>query len=218
VLEGGIDGGDVGRQRPHRTLDLPDLALAEPGQGARHDPRHLDAEVGREVGRPREEVVAGEDRDGVVPAGVRGRRAATGRRLVDHVVVVERREVDELDDHAGVHELTPGGVTEVPSQRHHQRAEPLAAGADQVAGHLVDEGVARGHLLVEPVLDGVEHPGDGQAVCLELVEDRGGDGQAGAAAHRCRSCVVRCSVGAGHLTSLAALSASCRNSCGWIPR
>ena len=47
-------------------------------------------------GRLGEEEVAGEDRDDVRPARVDARHAAPGLGLVDHVVVVERPEVDEL--------------------------------------------------------------------------------------------------------------------------
>jgi hypothetical protein len=86
--------------------------------------------------------------------------------------------VDQLDDHAGVDQLGPGRVAEVAGERDQQRPEALAAGADEVAGGLVDEGVAGGDLLVEPLLDLVEDPGDRQAVRLELGEDRRGDRQA----------------------------------------
>jgi hypothetical protein len=110
VLERRVDRRDVGRQRAHRALHLADLALAQPRQRARHDAGHLDPEVGRQVRGAGEEVVAGQDRDGVVPARVGRRGAAAGGCLVDHVVVVERREVDELDDDARVDQLGPGRV------------------------------------------------------------------------------------------------------------
>ena len=53
---------------------------------------------GGQLGGLREQEVAGEDRDVVVPAGVGGVGAAAQRGLVHHVVVVERADVGDLDD------------------------------------------------------------------------------------------------------------------------
>jgi hypothetical protein len=129
VLEGRVELRHVRRQRPERALHLGDLPLAQLGQGARHDAGHLDAQVGGQLRGPGEQVVAGQDRDGVVPPGVRATGCRGGRGLVDHVVVVERGEVDELDDDAGVDQLGPRRVAEVAGERDQQRPEPLAAGA-----------------------------------------------------------------------------------------
>ena len=65
-------------------------------------PGDVGAERRGERRRLGEQEVAGEDRHDVAPAGVHARHAAAGLGLVDHVVVVERPEVDELDrDRAG---------------------------------------------------------------------------------------------------------------------
>ena len=171
VLDGRVEARDVGRQGAGAALHLHDLALAQLRDGLRHDPGDLDTEVGRQFGRPGEQVVTGQDADGVVPAGVRADGAASGRRLVDDVVVVERRQVHELDDHAGLRDLRPACLTEVGAQRHQHGAEALAAGVHEVAGGLLHERVAGRHLRLQLLLDLGQRPGDRQAVGLELVED-----------------------------------------------
>ena len=117
----------------------------QPLERARLQPHGVRAEVGQQIGRAGEQEVAGEDRDGVVPARVRRLGAAAHARLVHDVVVVERREVGELDDDRGRHDLRRGRVAEMRGQHAHQRAEPLAAGVDEVAGRLGDELVVGRH-------------------------------------------------------------------------
>ncbi len=66
--------------------------------------------------------------------------AAAQVRLVHHVVVVERREVGELDDARGGDDLVGvRAVAGLGGEQHEQRPEPLAAGRHQVAGGLGDE-------------------------------------------------------------------------------
>ena len=64
---------------------------------------------------------------------------AAQRRLVHHVVVVERREVGQLDDDGRRHDARGARVAELGGEQHEQRAEPLAAGVDQVARGLGHE-------------------------------------------------------------------------------
>ena len=59
-------------------------------------------------------------------------RAAAQRRLVHHVVVVERRQVGQLDHDGRGHDARRGRVAELRGEQHQQRPEPLAAGVDQV--------------------------------------------------------------------------------------
>jgi len=66
----------------------------------------------------------------------------------------------------------------VTGQGDQQGPEALATCVDEVAGELIDEGVARGDLGGQLRLHGVEDPGDRQAVGLELPEHGFGDGQA----------------------------------------
>ena len=85
------------------------------------------------VGRAGEQVVAGEDRDDVAPAGVDARDAAPGLGLVDHVVVVERAEVHELDrDRSGDRRRrrradgSVGGVGRAQRERGRRRLPPAS--------------------------------------------------------------------------------------------
>ena len=122
--------------RAHGLADLPgDQPLERP----RLQPHRVGAEVGQQVGRPREQEVAGEDRDRVVPAGVRRHRAAAHGRLVHDVVVVQRGEVGQLDHDGRRDDLGPRRVAEVRGQQADQRAEPLAPGVDQVGRRAGDE-------------------------------------------------------------------------------
>ena len=79
------------------VLQLEHLAAAQLADRRREQRGDVGAERRRERRRLREQVVAGEDRDDVRPARVHRRHAAPGLGLVDHVVVVQRAEVDQLD-------------------------------------------------------------------------------------------------------------------------
>ena len=128
--------------------------------------------------------------------------AAAQRRLVHHVVVVQRREVGELDDDRGRDDAGRRRVAEVGGEQHQQRAEPLAAGLDQVAGRLGDErvraldGVARAaarraassatqlrleHGVAEPA---AEHAHGAHAAPTSGRPTRGRPGRAAAAGRR----------------------------------
>ncbi len=60
-------------------------------------------------------------------------------RGVHHVVVVQRREVRQLDDHRGVEHLGTVRVTQVGGQQREQWSYPLATRLDQVARHRVGQ-------------------------------------------------------------------------------
>ena len=122
-----------------RAEGLEDLALDEAGEGLRLDPDGVGPEVGGQLRGLREQEVAGQDRDVVVPAGVGRRGTATQVGLVHHVVVVERGEVGQLDDAGRGEHALAAGVTGLGGQQHQQRPEPLAAGLHQVPGRLGDE-------------------------------------------------------------------------------
>ena len=86
------------------VLQLEHLAPAQLADGGGEQPRDVGAERGGQRRRPGQQEVAGEDGDDVAPAGVDARHAPAGLGLVDHVVVVQRPEVHELDrDGAGDH-------------------------------------------------------------------------------------------------------------------
>ena len=90
--------------------------------------------------------------------------AAARLGLVDHVVVVERPEVHELDRRAAGDGVVGGGraraVDRVGRAQDERRAQPLAAGREQVAGGLAEESVVGGHGVAQPDLDAFEVSGE----------------------------------------------------------
>ena len=122
------------------------LALAQTTQGVGEQRGHLGAQARRDGGAARQEVVAGHDGHQIPEATVDALHVAPDRRLVDHVVVVQRGQVHELD-RDGSHQVVLGGValSRRGAGEREQRPEPLAAGRDQVGGHFVQEAVARDH-------------------------------------------------------------------------
>ncbi len=119
---------------------LQDLAGHQALERLGLDADGLGAEVRERVGGAGEEEVAGEDGDRVAPAGVGAGDAAPDVGLVHDVVVVERGEVGQLDDHGGGHDAGRVGVSELGGEHHEQRAEALPAGQDEVLRGLRDEG------------------------------------------------------------------------------
>ena len=70
------------------------------------------------------------------------RRPAAHGGLVHDVVVVQRREVGQLDHDGRRDDAGRLGIAELGGQQHEQRPEPLAAGGDAGArAASVDEGV-----------------------------------------------------------------------------
>ena len=121
--------GAVSRARPHRLSNLTD---AETLESTCLEPHRLRAEVGQDVRGAREQEIAGEDRDGVTPPGVRGFRASASRGLIHHIVVIEGREMGQLHDHGRWDDPGGGVVAVLRRQEGQQRSKPLAAGGDQV--------------------------------------------------------------------------------------
>ena len=118
------------------TQGLGDLSAHQPGERVRLDPDRLIAEVGEDLRRTGEQEVAGEDGDRVGPPGVRARVAAADRRLVHHVVVVQRGQVGQFDRHRRGDDPPVARVAEVGRKQHERGTEPLAPGVDQMPGRL----------------------------------------------------------------------------------
>ena len=163
-----VDGGEVGllgAAQVEGALDLEDLALAQLGDGGGEQPGDLGAERRRDLRRLGQQVVAGEDRLEVAPAGVHAVDRAPGRGVVHDVVVVERAEVHQLHRHRAEHDLRRGGAHHVVGGGRRGDGEggphPLAAGEDQVAGDLGEERVVGHHRgpegLLHPAEVGLEH-------------------------------------------------------------
>ena len=143
------------------VLQLEHLAPAQLADRRREQHGDVGAERCGPRRRPREQVVAGEDRDDVAPPGVDARHAAPGLGLVDHVVVVQRTEVHELDaDRAGDRRLRRRRrrrrSPRTAAQSVRTGPEALAAGLDQVGRDLAEEAVGAAHGVPERGLDPVE--------------------------------------------------------------
>ena len=137
-----------------RPAGLPHLAGDQLGECLRDHPHRVRAQPADQPRRRREQIVAGQDRDVVAPAGVGAGRAAADVRLVHHVVVVERGQVHQLDDRARDRHLPRVGVgPQLRGQHREQRAEPLAAGLEQVHHRVADDLVALAELLADQRLD-----------------------------------------------------------------
>ena len=123
-----------------RVHELQDLALGDRVGGIRHD--FLDpkvAETDHHLEGARVQVIADQHACGITPDMVAGFAAATQVGSVHHIVVEQRRRVDELDHRGGLDvpiALVPAGAC---SEQHRERAQTLAAARHDVAGDLVDQ-------------------------------------------------------------------------------
>ena len=137
--------------------ELIQLALDHSQGDLAQQPYDLDRVVGeRHTHRLDVEVVAQQHRDVVAPPAVHGETAPSEIRVVDDVVVHQRRRVDELDDRRVGH----GALTLIAgeSRRHQQqrRANALAAARLEIASDLRDELDPRLDVAVVRLLDGIE--------------------------------------------------------------
>ena len=180
-----IDRGEVGlfgALQIEGVLQFEDLALAQLPDGGGEQSGHLGPERSGDLGGLGQQIVAGEDGGEVAPASVDARDGAARGGVVHHVVVVEGTEVHEFDRHRAHDDVER-------SWRHdrggrggggdgERRSHALAAGEDQVAGHLGEEGVVGHDRGRERVLDpdqvGLEHRQLEEGGCRRhLRNDRG---------------------------------------------
>ena len=105
------------------------------------------AEGRRRLPHGRQQPISGEDRDGVAPPGVDAGQTPTGLGLVDHVVMAERPQVQQLHGHSrGDHPVGRRSGADVTSgmrgcQR--QRGRSRFPGGDQMCGGLGERRVLR---------------------------------------------------------------------------
>ncbi len=130
-----------------RLLDLPHADAAR-GLGE-HAARQARGEVGREREGARVEEVAQQHRGLVVPALVDAGHAPAHLGAVEHVVVDQRGEVDQLDDRRDRGVLVGRVAGRVARQQHQRSAQLLAAEPAHVAGHVVHRARALGDLRLE---------------------------------------------------------------------
>src|SRR5262245_25675853 len=170
------------------ALELKHLGLGHrhggPREGLEHAPVALLDHQGE---RFRVQVLADEDRPVRSPPRIGGGPPASKRGLIHHVVVDQRRRVQELDDTAHAHRAG----TPIPGQpRGHEqqdRPQALASGSCDELAHLVDERHRGVYLGADGFLEGPKISPDRQRdAILEQRFERGGGGHAddGTAAQR----------------------------------
>ena len=146
-------------------------------------------ELDHHLERARIEEVADQHARCVAPQRIRGLPAAAKVGFVDDVVVQQRRGVDELDDRRGGDMVPAARATRARGEQDCERAQPLAAAADDVVGDLVDER----DVAAEATDDRAVHVGPILTDCgPQSVERRDwrqgvGEGHAGRMIHRAPS-------------------------------
>ena len=161
--EGGRLAGDGPRvvvlAAPHleRGVHLGHLALAQLPQGGGQQAGDLGAQGGGDLGRAGQQEVAGHDGHEVAETGVDALHVAPHGGLVHDVVVVQRRQVDQLDGHRP-EQVLPGGDRGpgCGGGQGQDRPEPLAPGGQEVGGDLVEEAVAGDHGVHEQGLEALQ--------------------------------------------------------------
>ena len=138
----GADHRDIfvlGGRRVLRGRELHDFALGDHGGGRRQNLQRLQAaDLDHHLERLAEQEIADQHARLVAPQHARGEPAAPQLALVDHVVMQQRRGVHEFDG-GGELDMAVAGVAGEPRQRQREhRPQPLAAGIDEVVGHLRD--------------------------------------------------------------------------------
>src|SRR5437667_179002 len=123
-----------------------------------------------------EPPLVGHEVQGVVVAPLRigGGLAAAQRGLVHHVVVDQGGRVQQLDAAGEAHRAGPAIAGEARREQQQDGAQTLAAGARDVAAHLLDEADGGGELPPDLPLDGGEVVPDesGDALLEDLLERR----------------------------------------------
>ena len=131
-----------------------DLTLTQPADRAGQEAGDLGPDGGGDLGSPREQEVAGEDRLQVAPFGIDRLDAAPRVGLVDDVVVVERAEVHELAGHTAADRIVGSRLTgELGRCDGNDRAQPLAAGDDEMRSDLRQVRVGAAYRFVDRQLD-----------------------------------------------------------------
>ena len=135
-------------------LQLSGLALHQFGVCAGEQSDRLLAEpCRRHLRGARHEKVARQDRHRVGPVGVDRCRPAAGVRLVDHIVVVEAPDVDQLHGDPGLHRTIVVTGPELGCQQSQQGPEALPSSLEQMLGNLGEEAVVGHGRFEQPLLN-----------------------------------------------------------------
>ncbi len=109
-----------------------------------------------DLARPREQQVAGEDRDVVAPHRMGAGHAAALVCGIHHVVVVQRAEVGHLERRGTVDHVVGRAVAQLSGEQREHGAHALAAGLVEVAARRVGERVGDAQLALEGAVDALQ--------------------------------------------------------------
>jgi hypothetical protein len=118
---------------------------------------YVDRDPPESADQPRrggEQEIAREDRDRVAPALMRALHTAAQLGLIHDVVVVERREVDQLAGRRSLHHFRRARLGELGREQGEHGAEPLPARGEQVAGGLPQQRLVAVRALPQQPLHG----------------------------------------------------------------
>ena len=125
--------------------------------GVGHDSQYPHvAECHHHLARAGVERVADQHRHLVAEQCVRRASPAPELRVVDDVVVQQRRGVDELDDDRQLDVPVAFAAERTGGEQHQQRSQPLAPAPDDVLGDLVHEVDVRRETVPNGAIDGRE--------------------------------------------------------------
>ena len=133
------------------TLGLAHLTGDQQGECLGDDAHRVGTKLGYQSGRRREQIITGQDRNVVAPAGICRRNAAAHLGLVHNVIVIQRGQVHQFDNRTRNGDLP--GIRIRPDLRRQngeQRSEPLTARLEQMQYGL-------GHQLVTATQFGGDH-------------------------------------------------------------
>ena len=166
--------GFVGVRVAH-VEQLQHLALGNGVGGVGQEPHHFRTlQFHHQLEAARVQEIPDQHAGRVPPHRVGGAAAASQVGLVDHVVVQQGRGMDEFDHRRQLVRIrtdAPAGrlAQRAGRQQQQHRPQPLAAGADDVLGHLVDQHHVGGQPLADKHVHG-RHLGRGQSLDCRQVE------------------------------------------------
>lgn len=119
-----------------RCGELKHLALGNRGRGIGQDLQNAHVvRVCHQLERAGEKVIADQNRRFVVPQQVGGRATASLGTFIDHVVMQQRRGMDEFDSRGEMHVIGTVITTGLGRRQRQHRTQAFAARLDQMRGH-----------------------------------------------------------------------------------
>ena len=147
----------LGHGRVEAVLELQQLALRHRADRVREDPEDVQVAVLDDHRRSAGvEEISAENRPPVAPDRVGRGTPAPQLRQIHHVVMQQRRRVEQLDRRRHLHAARAAVATELGAEQHQHRADALAARAHHVVAELAHQVARRAELLAHGALHQIE--------------------------------------------------------------